>query len=63
VAEMKTLEADRKWRKSSYSMADGNCVQVSVSEGLLAVRDSKFPDRQLILTSAGWRAFATKMKK
>ena len=49
------------WRTSSYSGANGNCVEVAGDAGtsLIAVRDSK--DRggpALILTAGQWRAFA-----
>jgi hypothetical protein len=29
------------WRKSTYSNADGNCVEVAVGPSAVAVRDSK----------------------
>jgi hypothetical protein len=31
------------WRKSSFSGDTGNCVEVAVSAGAVAVRDSKNP--------------------
>ncbi|MEV7964391.1 DUF397 domain-containing protein [Sphaerisporangium sp. NPDC088356] len=32
------------WRKSSYSGGNGNCVEIAdLSDGLVAVRDSKDP--------------------
>lgn len=60
------------WRTSSYSGANGSCVEVApvpaaslghggseAAPGLIAVRDSK--DRRgpaLVFTGAQWRAFA-----
>jgi Domain of unknown function (DUF397) len=39
-----------KWRRSSYSDADGNCVEVRADLG--AVRDSKHPDGPVLPASA-----------
>ena len=57
------------WRTSSYSGANGSCVEVApatdaarldpAGHGLIAVRDSK--DRggpALVFTTSQWRAFA-----
>ena len=51
------------WKKSSYSTAQGNCVEVSpVREGI-AVRDSKNPHRPVLRFSAGdWQAFVAGVK-
>ena len=48
-----------KWRKSSYSSQDGNCVEVARNlPGLVAVRDSKEPDgAKLVISQAAWRVF------
>lgn len=47
------------WRKSSYSNAGGDCVEVApLSGGRIGVRDSK--DRNgpvLVFTSDEWRTF------
>lgn len=45
--------------KSSYSGAEGNCVEVAVTiTGGRAVRDGKNPQGPLLYVSpAGWRAF------
>jgi hypothetical protein len=63
------------WRKSSYSGANGSCVEVApagdlgaggvrgTAGGLIAVRDSK--DRggpALVFTAGQWRAFAAGIK-
>jgi Domain of unknown function (DUF397) len=61
------------WRKSSYSGANGSCVEVApvptrragaaARPGMVAVRDTK--DRggpALIFTAAQWRAFASGVK-
>ena len=47
------------WIKSSYSYANGNCVEVArLPDGQVGVRDSKNPERAILrFTSAGWRAF------
>jgi Domain of unknown function (DUF397) len=47
------------WIKSSYSYANGNCVEVArLPDGQVGVRDSKNPQGAILrFTSAGWRAF------
>lgn len=53
-----------KWRKSSYSSAQGNCVEVAKdAPGLVAVRDSKNPDGALLtFERRAWEAFTAKIK-
>jgi hypothetical protein len=48
-----------EWRKSSYSSQSGNCVEVAPNlSGLVAVRDSKTPDRaKLVVSLETWRVF------
>jgi hypothetical protein len=42
------------WRKSGYSSAGGNCVEVaSLPGGRMAVRDSKDPDGGVLRFSSG----------
>jgi Domain of unknown function (DUF397) len=54
---------DRKWRKSSYSSAQGNCVEVSTSLPQVAVRDSKdVTGPELAFTRQAWSAFVTGIK-
>jgi len=43
------------WRKSSYTGADNNCVEVR--RDLTAVRDSKNPEPVLRVDPAAWMRF------
>lgn len=48
----------RVYRKSSYSQAHGNCVEVSYRRGLVHVRDSKRPGGGVLTFRPGaWRDF------
>jgi hypothetical protein len=52
-----------RWRKSSYSNAGNECVEVGATEGGCAVRDSKNPG-SLYLTFGitAWAAFIGNIK-
>lgn len=53
-----------EWRKSSYSGAQGNCVEVADGlPGLVPVRDSKDPEGPvLVFTDASWASFVSALK-
>ncbi|MCG6493064.1 DUF397 domain-containing protein [Kitasatospora sp. A2-31] len=50
---------DAKWRKSTYSNGEGDCIEVADGlPGILPVRDSKDPDGPaLTFTTSAWQAF------
>ena len=53
------------WRTSSYSGANGNCIEVAdLTDGVHAVRDTKDQGCGPILrfTAGEWRAFLTSVK-
>ncbi|WP_440100360.1 DUF397 domain-containing protein [Streptosporangium sp. H16] len=52
------------WRKSGFSAASGNCVEVARLSGQrFAVRDSKDRGgRVLVFGGPGWSAFVTAVK-
>ncbi|MCF2525614.1 DUF397 domain-containing protein [Yinghuangia soli] len=55
----------RKWRKSSYSNADGGqCVEVADGfPGVVPVRDSKDPGRgMLAVTSSSWSSLTLALR-
>ena len=48
------------WRTSSYSGSNGQCVQVAFVGNQVAVRDSKYPERNVVVFSAdAWRSFSS----
>jgi uncharacterized protein DUF397 len=52
-------DSSQKWIKSSYSMTDGNCIEVAgLSRELIGVRDSKNPAGPVLgFRPAEWDAF------
>ena len=52
------------WKKSSYSAANGNCVEVArLSAGYVGVRDSKDAGLPVLgFTPDGWRTFIMAVK-
>jgi hypothetical protein len=58
TSQQKPASADVQWRKSSYSNASNQCVEVARIGGGVAVRDSKNPGGgHLTISVAGWGAF------
>jgi Domain of unknown function (DUF397) len=52
-----------RWKKSSRSSANGQCVEMADLDGAVAVRDSKDPTGPvLIFTPAEWAAFLSGAK-
>ena len=53
------------WKKSSYSAANGNCVEVArLGIGYIAVRDSKNPALPAVgFPAASWRVFVSDVKR
>jgi hypothetical protein len=53
-----------KWRKSSFSGANNNCVEVACNlPGIVAIRDSNNPDGPaLAVTRTHWAAFMAAVK-
>ena len=52
------------WKKSSYSAANGNCVEVArLGGGYVGVRDSKNAAQPALgFTPASWRTFISAVK-
>ena len=62
---MDELELERaQWSKSSYSSANGACVEVAKNlPGIVAIRDSKDPDGpKLLISLTDWRTFVSGVK-
>lgn len=53
-----------RWRTSSHSSGNGECVEVATTPGgIIAVRDSKDPvGPNLVLGAQAWRRFAAKVR-
>jgi hypothetical protein len=52
------------WRKSSYSIANGACVEVATKVTMVTARDSLHADKGVVCYSAAsWRAFISMIKK
>jgi hypothetical protein len=52
-----------RWRKSSFSTAQGECVEVAHAGGRILLRDSKHPSgARLTLTGGAWAAFLSGTK-
>ena len=53
-----------EWRKASYSSSNGGaCVEVALTQHVVAVRDSKDPSGPvLVVAPAQWDAFAAGVK-
>ncbi|MDG4798655.1 DUF397 domain-containing protein [Micromonospora sp. WMMD1082] len=56
---MTALDLSRaKWRTSTRSVGNGNCVEVATVDGRVAVRDSKDrPGPVLTFPPSAWNAF------
>lgn len=54
---------DLAWRKASYSVGNGECVEVAPVGGTVLVRDSKNASGAVLGCPAGaWRAFLARIK-
>ncbi len=51
------------WRKSSYSMSNGHCVETAgLAGGRIGVRDSKAEGTMLRFEPAAWAAFVAELR-
>jgi hypothetical protein len=52
-----------QWRKSSYSSANGACIEIADLPEVVAVRDSKDPaGPKLVFSRQAWAAFVERAK-
>ena len=52
------------WRKSTYSLSNGNCVEVGTGQRTVAVRDSTDPDGPVIdVSPRAWIEFTAYLKR
>ena len=53
----------KDWRKSTYSMSNGQCAEVALGGGVVAVRDSKDPGGPVLeFSPADWERFTAALK-
>ncbi len=53
-----------RWRKSKYSTGNGECVEVTATQGRVSVRDSKDPEGPVLSYSVtAFRSFLGEAKK
>ena len=71
MSDVTSLEGDESgcdpgvnWRKSSYSMSNGQCVEVArLADGRIGVRDSKVSDGPVLrFEPAVWAAFLRELR-
>ncbi|MEU1815363.1 DUF397 domain-containing protein [Streptomyces roseifaciens] len=62
---MAIQQGNTTWRKSSYSLANGDCVEVaSPLPQSIAVRDSKDPQGPILgFKPAAWSSFVTTVSR
>jgi hypothetical protein len=57
------MNNDKTWRKSTYSGAGNNCVELAVGRTTTSVRDSKRPGSRLSFGDRPFRAFLTSLRQ
>jgi hypothetical protein len=56
-------DGDLGWRKSSFSMSNGHCLEAARLAGGIGVRDSKATDGLVLRFGSGaWSAFVTELR-
>jgi hypothetical protein len=47
-----------KWKKSSASEGEGDCIEVAEQEDTVLIRDSKAPDQEIVsISTTAWMMF------
>jgi hypothetical protein len=57
------MKTTKTWRRSSYSGAANNCVELAVGPTAAVVRDSKKPGLELTFRDGPFRAFLSALRQ
>ena len=63
MSKREQQERTSAWRKSSFSMANGACVEAAADPGTVLVRDSASrTDSELRFAAGAWQDFVERIK-
>ncbi|MEV0681597.1 DUF397 domain-containing protein [Actinosynnema sp. NPDC050436] len=57
------MNTKKTWRRSTFSGAGNNCVELAVGRAATDVRDSKHPGPELTFADRPFRAFLTSLRR